>query len=180
MDKRSNPPTALGFLTVVEDAELGLVGGYLVLNAAGRPLEFHCTAPIRSSRAQQILYGPTLTPYLYGEQIAAALIAKGAAAVLAVLTDQPAVLAARPLVEMPMAALLAEGTLPGDPSNSLTALEILGRPATISPRHPTDRQELARRLADLGELFDLAEPFDRIREAIREAQRDAKSRLEAA
>src|SRR5688500_11494160 len=61
-------PQALGFLTVVEHDQFGLVGGYLILNSSGRPLEFHCTAPVKPSRAQQILYGPTLTPYLYGEQ----------------------------------------------------------------------------------------------------------------
>ena len=54
---------ALGFLTVVENAELGLLGGYLLLNAAGRPLEFHCTAPVKPSRTQEILYGPTLQPF---------------------------------------------------------------------------------------------------------------------
>ena len=63
----SAPPKSaacLGFLTVVEHAELGLLGGYLLLNAAGRPLEFHCTAPVKPNRAQEILYGPTLRPYL--------------------------------------------------------------------------------------------------------------------
>jgi hypothetical protein len=180
MDKRSNPPTALGFLTVVEDSDLGLVGGYLVLNAAGRPLEFHCTAPIRSSRAQQILYGPTLTPYLYGEQIAATLIAKGAANVLAVLTDQLAVLAARSLVEIPMGALLTEGNPSGGSSPLPESLEGIARRLSFSPRHLSDGPELTRRLTELGDLFDLTEPFDRIREAIREAQRDAKSRVEAA
>src|SRR4051812_23172961 len=57
-------PAALGFLTVVEDEQQGLVGGYLLLNPLGRPVEFHCTAPVKPNRAQQILYGPTLRPYL--------------------------------------------------------------------------------------------------------------------
>ena len=67
-------PAALGFLTVLDHPQHGLMGGYLVLNAAGRPLEFHCTAPVKPNRAQQILYGPTLEPFLYGEQIGQALI----------------------------------------------------------------------------------------------------------
>ena len=64
----------LGFLTVVEDQKSGLFGGYLVLNSAGRPLEFHCTAPVKPTRAQEILYGPTLKSYLYGEQIGKTLL----------------------------------------------------------------------------------------------------------
>ena len=43
---------ALGFLTVLEHEHLGLVGGYLILNTAGRPLEFHCTAPVKPNRAR--------------------------------------------------------------------------------------------------------------------------------
>ena len=66
-DSKSLP--AIGFLTVVTIPDQGLVGGYLVLNAAARPLEFHCTTPVRANRAQEILYGPTLRPYLFGEQI---------------------------------------------------------------------------------------------------------------
>ena len=53
IDAKSKP--ALGFLTVVEHPQYGLFGGYLVLNLAGRPLEFHCTAPIKPNRAQEIL-----------------------------------------------------------------------------------------------------------------------------
>ena len=48
----------LGFLTVLEHPQHGLFGGYLLLNLAGRPVEFHCTAPVKPNRAQQILYGP--------------------------------------------------------------------------------------------------------------------------
>jgi len=86
---------AIGFLTVVEHDLHGLFGGYLLLNETGRPLEFHCTAPVKPNRAQQILYGPTLKPFLYGEQIGATLVNKPTLVPLAVLVDRPASLAAR-------------------------------------------------------------------------------------
>ena len=60
---------AIGFLTVCEQPEQGYFGGLLVLNTNGRPLEFHCTAPVKTNRAQEILYGPTLRQYLFGEQL---------------------------------------------------------------------------------------------------------------
>ncbi len=47
-DARSQ--SALGFLTILEHQQHGLVGGYLLLNTAGRPLEFHCTAPVKATR----------------------------------------------------------------------------------------------------------------------------------
>ena len=43
--------TGIGFLTVVELPQYGLCGGLLVVNAAARPLEFHCTAPVKADRA---------------------------------------------------------------------------------------------------------------------------------
>ena len=84
---RTQPSTPIGFLSVLEDRELGSIGGYLVLNRSGRPLEFHCTAPVRANRAQEILYGPTLRPYLCGEQIAPALLAKAKSKPGLVFTD---------------------------------------------------------------------------------------------
>ena len=47
---------AFGFLTAVDTPTHGLFGGYLVVDSLGRPLEFHCTAPVKVTRAQQILY----------------------------------------------------------------------------------------------------------------------------
>ena len=97
---------ALGFLTVLDHAEHGLFGGYLVLNTSRRPLEFHCTAPIRPNRAQEILYGPTLEPFLYGEQIGQTLLEKGKIRPSFVCTDRQPVMAVREHVALPVALVL--------------------------------------------------------------------------
>ena len=81
----------LGFLTVI-DQYPGLTGGYLVLNGAGRPLEFHCTMPLTPDKIQQILYGDTLQPFLYGERIAQTLLQRSKLPVLSIFTDHAAVL----------------------------------------------------------------------------------------
>ncbi|MCO6458994.1 MAG: hypothetical protein J5I93_27115 [Pirellulaceae bacterium] len=94
---------------MTEHGEHGLFGGYLVLNSAARPLEFHCTAPVRPNRAQEILFGPTLKPYLYGEQIAHTLITKARQTPLLIFTDVVHVLDVRPLIEIPVVHL-ASGT----------------------------------------------------------------------
>ena len=100
---------AIGFLTIIRDSEDGLFGGFLVLNILGRPCEFHCTAPVRPSRAQEILYGPTLEPYLYGECIGPALLEKSKSDPLVVLTDVAGAMTARAFVRVPMALLVAAG-----------------------------------------------------------------------
>jgi hypothetical protein len=191
------PPSkpALGFLTVVEHTEQGLFGGYLVLNASGRPLEFHCTAPIRPNRAQEILYGPTLKPFLYGEQIGHTLVAKSKLAPLAVCTDQEPGLAVRDFVDMPVVLVLPpeDGEEPeqtggaiarGDREERLWRIDSshcglsrfdtfrLGRNRLALPQGASeDRTLITDRLGALAESFDLAEPFERIREAIEEALR---------
>ncbi len=209
-DSRSQP--ALGFLTVLEHAQHGLMGGYLVLNPAGRPLEFHCTTPVKPNRAQQILYGPTLEPYLFGEQIGKSLVGKSSLEPLVICTDLRPVMALRGLVSTPVALVVAEhvaeslrdsglasrrdvSTWPGSPEAAPDASEpILRMPAVrvdaahdgrpllqifqlgrnrlaVPPDRESDRAMILKRLGSLEDLFDLAEPFCRIREALAEAQR---------
>ena len=105
------PEVSLGFLTVMDLNPHGLLGGYLLLNLAGRPLEFHCTAPVKPNRAQQILYGPTLEPFLYGEQIGAALVRKATRSPLVLLVDQPAALAVREHIDLPTALAVGQSQI---------------------------------------------------------------------
>ena len=196
-------PSAVGFLTVLEHSQHGLMGGYLVLNIAGRPLEFHCTAPVKPNRAQQILYGPTLEPYLYGEQIGQALVSKSTLDPLVIFTDRSPAMAVRMSIDVPLALVLPHETtsLAVVPSHSPGESSMI-RPAApaghkyrvdaphvdangarfntfafgrnrlaVSADRDADRAAVQERLTDLGESFDLAEPFNRIREAIEEAQR---------
>jgi hypothetical protein len=210
---RSTSKPTLGFLTVVEHSQYGLFGGYLILNTAGRPLEFHCTAPIKPNRAQQILYGPTLQSFLYGEQIGQTLISQGTAPPLLVCTDREPALAAREHVSSPVVLVLPPETPIGDcpnfrghrgeavvDENGTVPVDAASQPAdeestryfridgphrdgprlvtfqlgrnrlALPERADEDRRLIAERLADLAESFDLAEPFQRIRDAIEEAQ----------
>ena len=102
--------SSLGFLTALEHAPHGLFGGYLLLNTAGQPVEFHCTTPVKASRIQQILYGPTLEPFLYGEQIGATLVTKSAASPLLLVVDRAELLAVRPHIRIPTALVMTAET----------------------------------------------------------------------
>jgi hypothetical protein len=162
----------IGFLTVVEHSPHGLFGGYLMLNASGRPLEFHCTAPVQPSRAQQILYGPTLEPFLYGEQIGATLIGKSGQMPSVVFVDQPQGIFVRQHIEVPT-VLVAGNDLDERPVWMADWIEFtVGQNRLMLPsRHAADREAVIDRLATIDDLFELREPFGRIREAIEEAQR---------
>jgi hypothetical protein len=171
MSRGTATHSAVGFLTVVEHTPHGLFGGYLLLNAAGRPLEFHCTAPVQPSRAQQILYGPTLEPYLYGEQIGATLIGKSSQTPIVVLADLPQAILARQHVDVPMALVVAEATPLDAATNNWIEFGVGRNQLMVPPRHAADQQLIALHLSSIDDLFDLSEPFNRIREAIEEAQR---------
>lgn len=98
--------SSVGFMTAVED-ELGTIfGGLLILNRFARPLEFHCTAPITPTRAQEILYGPTLKPFLYGELVGGALLRKVQARSIVVCVDQLPTLAAQHVTDLPVVLVL--------------------------------------------------------------------------
>jgi hypothetical protein len=183
----------LGFLTVVEDQKHGLFGGYLVLNRAGRPLEFHCTAPIRPNRAQEILYGPTLRPYLYGEQIGRTLLEQGKHPAAVVLTDCEPMLAVGEFISLPV-ILVGGGALDAQPladherENAGGQKWRIDRAETAEPklrffetggqrfavRRDANFQEeeaVLQRIGAVAASLDLSEPFDRIRAAIEEARR---------
>ena len=175
-DATSRTPAAFGFLTVTEHAELGLFGGYLILNTAGRPLEFHCTAPVKPNRAQEILYGPTLRPYLYGDQIGQTLIAKAKNDVSLICTDLAACLAAREFSERPMVLVCAAD------SQAAVSLDFqfgarfaLGKnEVATAARFASDDQAVRELCGQLTAGIDLLEPFARIREALEEAQKSVR------
>jgi len=184
---------ALGFLTVLEHEQLGLVGGYLILNPAGRPLEFHCTAPVKPNRAQQILFGPTLDAYLFGEHIGQTLVSKGSLAPSAVYTDEERVLAVRDFVPLPVALVLA-GEDGGPPSrrtsetngcgwrvdtphsagSNLAPFAVGRNRLAVMAGRDADRTAILGR-QDAIAAFDLGEPFERIREAVEEAHKVSRN-----
>lgn len=199
-DARADLPLVFGFLTVVQQPSQGLVGGYLLLNAQARPLEFHCTAPVRASRTQEILYGATLDPYLYGEQIGRTLFQACKQRPAAIFTDRPAALSVAEHSAAPVWLVLNDE--PAAPTDQLASNGIV---ATISPAAHAlnDRADaahhapantrslqcgayrLASRATDAARgmeerieaavaAFDLGEPFERIRAAIDESQRGAR------
>ncbi len=146
----------IGFLTVIQDAS-GYLGGYLVTNAWGRPLEFRLTTAVQPNRVQQLLYGDTLSPYLCSELIGKTLVDKSAATVQVILTDCEAVLELRRSVETPVAWIHGH-------SNS-------DDPIYVHPEFGDDASTVRDWLARVDESLELTEPFSRIREAIGEARK---------
>ena len=104
----ASTPLKLGFLTVLEEPS-GYLGGYLVTNAWGRPLEFRLSTAVQPSRVQQILYGDTMRAYVCADLIGKTLLEKTATAAQIIVTDCQPALDLRQLIEIPVVWLTTSG-----------------------------------------------------------------------
>lgn len=165
----SNPgPIAVGFLAVLQDPS-GWLGGYLVTNGWGRPLEFRLTTAVQPNRVQTALYGATLTEYLHADVIGKTLVEKTGTKPDLIVTDSPPALGLRSRIEIPVISLAMQtGTLAETVS---LAHPRSGAPLYLPLRYEADRAAIARLLDRVDPAVDLAEPFARIREAVGEARK---------
>jgi hypothetical protein len=162
---------SFGYLTAVETAEFGYFGGYLIVSSLGRPLEFHCTAPIQPSRAQRILYGPTLASYLLGEQICGALSGVAKLTPELILTDCEVALHARNRFAVPM-ALVTSSERAESVAQPVAGVFTIGLNQFQLPNgYESEQHSVEEAVTLLAQRVELTEPFGRIREAIDEAQR---------
>ncbi|MEM8732952.1 MAG: hypothetical protein AAGG44_01935 [Planctomycetota bacterium] len=166
----------LGFLKVRQHPSHGYFGGLLIVNHLARPLEFHCTMPVKPSRAQVLLYGPTIEDFVCGEQIAVALLKKAKIRPALVLTDSQSSLAAQPICKTPMLQLLELGS---NTSSGFEAMESTLHVDRVSlagqsfhalhERLSTTKEAAEDLLTKLPSGFDFSEPLQRIEEALAEA-----------
>jgi hypothetical protein len=195
MSESPETQTTFGYLSAVESPEHGFFGGYLVISPVGRPLEFHCTAPVLPSRAQRILYGATFASYLLGEQIAGALLAAGKLTPQLILTDHadfglppqmekvPIVLARpadppqqRSMVREPSgdnlhASTRCTASASGDHPSWGNPFSLEGYWLQLPVGAESERPKIVELVGLLLQRVALLEPFERIHEAVREAQR---------
>jgi len=128
--------------------------------------------PVRPSRAHTILFGPTLRDHLIGDVIGPLLVEKCRTPISLLCCDQPESFRIEQRVSFPIAlvdeaAEEAEGPIADDSlSDSITTM-LAGSVIRFRIEHADAVNDIATRLNDLP---DAVEPFERIREAIKEAQ----------
>jgi hypothetical protein len=167
-------PVHLGFLTVLQEGS-GYLGGYLVTNTWGRPLEFRLSTAVQPNRVQHILYAGTLQEYLCADLIGKTLIDKSATPVQLLLTDSLGVLPIRSRLEIPVVAVVPQD----DPAVTFLPAERVARleteraaaPLLFDPRQAGDEARIRGLLERIDAALDLGEPFGRIREAMVEARK---------
>jgi hypothetical protein len=159
----------LGFLMVLQENG-GYVGGYLVTNTWGRPLEFRLSSAVQPNKVQQILYAGTLVSYICGDLIGKALVERAGVPTQLVVTTCEHALDLRHKVEVPVAWLVpADEPAAREPR----AVPLPGGRAALvcHAQYPKDADAIGKLLAGIEGGVDLAEPFNRVKEAIVEARK---------
>ncbi len=175
MHLKSSSPT-LAFLSARQNTEIGYVGGLLILTLNGRPVEFHCTLPVRPTKAQEILFGSTLDEYFCSDLIGKALLSRVKHSPVCILTDVLPVLSIRNGIETPFAVILSpeasiETSRFEKPSRSWVetiAFEVASR-RLLASASTNDVNAIQNLWNDLQPTLDIYEPFSRIDEALEEA-----------
>ena len=160
-------PVTLAFLTVLQEPS-GWLGGYLVTNGWGRPLEFRLTTAVQPNRIQIALYGPTLEEYLLADLIGKTLVEKTAAKPELIVTDEAGMLPIRSRIEIPVVAV---GSEPAPPDAISLEHPRAANGLLLPSRFTEDRVAVTTILDRVDPAVNLGEPFARLREAIAEARK---------
>jgi hypothetical protein len=166
------PPSAtitLGFLTILQEPT-GWVGGYLVTNAWGRPLEFRLSTAVQPNRIQAVLYGPTLREFIHADVIGKTLVEKTSIKPDLLVTDSLGAVGLGQRLSIPVLALRPDDAfLPPDTHAFAHARSSVG--LLVGAQFATDEARIVAKLDAVDAAVDLTEPFARIREAVAEARK---------
>jgi hypothetical protein len=162
MDETVKPDDdRIGFLTTFSPADNVFLGGLLITNSLGRPLEFQCTAPVEPNATQTLLYGPTLKPYVLNDLIGKTLLERVSLSPRVVLVDARDMLPLRKLIRQPVACVCDGGQQGG--------LKVGRNRLVCHPEFTDDEGTIVPACAEIPADADVAEPFERVRAALREA-----------
>ncbi len=163
----------LGFIDVCVFNDGSIRGGMLITDMDTRPYEFRVTSPVKPTQLQQVLYGPSLKEYVYGELICAPLVKAAKEKLSLVLTKDPNLLVIRPLISTPVLYVYRDqrSIKSGDGKDDSI------KPVIISThRNFTGEEAWAQTvLMPIMQRHDLLEPFERVRVALNEVH---KQRIE--
>lgn len=166
-------PLRLGFMETMEVDGRGHIGGLLITNQNGRPLEFQCTTPVKPNRTQEILFGETLRPWLLGELIGCTLLDRVSIKPSIIITSDPGLLELRNHINIPVACA-------NDAKLRVTEqggeIRIGGSILRFHESHEIDAEMLSKQKHLLPDSADLTEPLERVREALAETVRTVFAR----
>ena len=172
----------VGYLLSLTVAENVFMGGAMVTDAYGLPLEFRYTEPVRATKLQRVLYGDVLETYIHTDVILANLLERMEQRPPLYFVSDSAFLSALDrkgravvwLSETRGAPLKEHGaTQDVSPTEFLLQLENASGPARARIAPDTgaegglDKAAIAALIADAAKNMDVLEPLRRVEAAVR-------------
>jgi len=147
-------------------------GGVLITDIETHPYEFHVTSPVKPTPFQQVLYGATLSDYIYNELIGLPLMNSVKEKTGILLIRDEHLLLIGTLVSFPIVSLQRDQSIIGDDRDKSR------KPISVMTHHqyPDDEtsfRTLERLMASPSRLaqHNLTEPFERVYIGLKEAHR---------
>ena len=172
----------LGFMTAVEIGDRNFVGGLLVTDRFGRPLEFQCTTPVKPNRIQELLYGPTLVPFILGDLLGKALMDRVSVKPSLIMTSRVEMLQLRAKVNVPI--IYEEASSETDEKSAKLNVarsadqEVrIGRQIFRTHEDFVDDRKVVEQVSQkLSDDANMHEPLERVGEALRETMSTVTAR----
>lgn len=175
MSSRSDSDQRPGFLVIEADEAGTYLGGLMVTDTSGLPVDFRFTDPITPTRLQRALYGRVLDRYLRSEVVLRTLMDALGQPPSLLLVDDPSLLD-EPIDLCPVAFLGRSksdpigdiGAQSGQGANSfLLQLSDPGHPMRVTlPAGADYGSMVTETLLALAERMDVLEPTERVRDAL--------------
>jgi hypothetical protein len=167
----------IAYLDVLRLDPAGYLGGILVVDEFGLPLEFRHTVALRPSRLQTTLYGEALDRYLRAAVITTRLLDDLERAPAVVLVTDP--LLAIGGDELPVAHMEVSGLEPSGPVGTFREVDGASAGFTLQLRgsdppvrfitraDPSRYRAMSDAILNVAETMDVGEPPARVRAALR-------------
>jgi hypothetical protein len=168
----------IGYVLSLSVADNVFMGGIMVTDAYGLPLEFRYTEPVRATKLQRVLYGDVLEKYIHGDVIGANLVGRLEQKPDLLLVTNPDLLPVLEATGRKSAVLTTSHTPPlkeygaqqdTNEGDFFLQLTESGSPYRVRLVNgdAAKKAEVARILTDVGRTTDVLEPLKRVEDAVR-------------
>ncbi|MGB9614569.1 MAG: hypothetical protein ACP5KD_07125 [Fervidobacterium sp.] len=152
----------IGYLSV-QKIDTKHLGGALVINDFGIPVEFKYSEPVIPTKLQEIIYGSSLEYYLHVEIIAKGLIQKLENRPEVLLVEDPTLLFDKNLVLLTM----LPQTVPEKRENNEVIVTVGSKSFRITFQESAKVDDsIIQKIIEYANKIDIMEPFERIQKAL--------------
>ena len=153
----------IGYLSVM-NIDGKHLGGVLVINDLGIPVEFKYSEPVTPTKLQEIIYGNSLEYYLHAEIIAKGLVQRLENKPEVILVQDPTLLFDKNTV---MVTLLPQPVSEKKEGNeAVVNFNNKSIRITFSENAKVD-DNVVQKILDYASKIDILEPFDRVEKALK-------------